>query len=91
MDQFKQPPPSSTPMLYKLKTIIALTFSQNEVSAALVNVKSHLTTSSEPAIRICGEESNIHLPVKRPEDRPWLREQRTDQYQLKEALDYIKH
>ena len=46
-------------------------------------MKSHLTTSSEPAIRICGEERILHLPVKRPEDRPWLREQRTDQYQLR--------
>ena len=48
-------------MIYELKTIIARTFSKNEVSIALVNVKSHLTSSSEPAIRICGEESNRYI------------------------------
>ena len=67
------PPPSFNLVIYEVKVIIALTFTQNKVCVALVDAvcvalvdaKSHLTTSTEPAKIICGEESNTYIYLEK--------------------------
>ena len=53
-------------------------------------MKSHLTASSEPEKRICCEETNSYIYLEKDQKILPDSEQRTDQYQLNETMDYFK-